>query len=96
MRIKLGQYLTLFVGFTRSSVMISEKSRGQPYVFNKVPLDTNESSIEYYKQKKSVLYKELKAQEVCRHKFGYAKYSELIKSHTKKCSKCGLVKRVIK
>ena len=73
-----------------------EKSRGQPYVFNKVPFDTNESSIEYYKQKKSVLYKELKAQEVCRHKFGYAKYSELIKSHTKKCSKCGLVKRVIK
>jgi hypothetical protein len=73
-----------------------EKSRGQPYVFNKVIFDTNESSIEYYKQKKSILYKELKAQEVCRHKFGYAKYSELTKSYTKKCSKCGQVKRVLR
>lgn len=73
-----------------------EKSRGKPYVYDKVIYDTNESSIEHYKQVKLTWHKELKAQEECKHKFGDAKYSALIKSSTKKCSKCGQVKRVLR
>ena len=71
-----------------------EKSRGKPYVFEKVIHDTYESSFEGYKRAKLEALKELKIREGCNHKFGKQEYNKITKWYIKKCSNCGLVKRV--